>query len=231
MDFERFYDNYWREKGDEVDYNRLKLIIEKVNPKEKVLEVGGHIGLLAEKIQEKGAEVTVTDISKVALKRAEKKGIKKTVQVDLDEEPLPFEDGIFDVVISSSSIEHIFYPKKMIRECSRVLKPRGKFILLVPNIGHWRFRLWLLTGRFPYINNTPTDELHIRFMTVYEAKKMCSEEGLKPEALDGNAGLWVKELYSRFFRLKFVRFFYTILARHYPSIFSRDFILVCRKQK
>ena len=231
MDFERFYDNYWQEKGDEVDYNRLNPIIEKVNPEEAVLEVGGHIGLLAEKIQEKGAEVTVTDISKVALKRAEKRGIKKTVHVDLDEEPLPFEDGIFDVVISNSSIEHIFYPLKMIKECTRVLKTGGRFILSVPNIGHWRFRLWLLFGRFPYLPNTPTDELHIRFMTAYEAKKMCRGEGMIPEALEGDPGLWVKELYPFFLRIKYIRFIYKHLARHYPSLLSRYFILTCRKQK
>jgi len=231
MDLKKFYDKKWRKKGDELDHSKLDLVVEKVSPNGKVLDVGGHIGILAKKIHDRGADVTLTDISRVALERAKKRGIENTVQVDLDEKPLPFEDNSFDTVISCSSIEHIFYPQGMIKESSRVLKPGGKFILLVPNIGHWRFRLWLLMGRFPYIVDTPTDEEHIRFMTVYEAKKMCSIEGLKPEALDGSAGLWVKGLYPVFFRLKYIRFFYTILARHYPSLFSRSFILVCRKQK
>jgi len=231
MDFEKFYDNYWRKKGDDLDHSKLDLVVEKVNPEEKVLDIGGHIGVLAKKIQENGAEVTVTDISKVALERAKKRGIEDVIQVDLDEEPFPFEDNSFDTVISCSSIEHIFHPQKMIKESARVLKAGGKFILLVPNIGHWRFRLWLLMGKFPYIYSAATDEQHIRFMTVYEAKKMCSKEGLKPEALDGSAGLWVKGLYPGFFRLKFIRFFYRILARHYPSLFSRSFIVICRKQK
>ena len=229
MDFEKFYDNLWRKKGDDVDHSKLDLVVEKVSPNGKVLDVGGHIGILAKKIQDRGADVTLTDISRVALERAKKRGIENTVQVDLDEKPLPFEDNSFDTVISCSSIEHIFYPQGMIKESSRVLKPGGKFILLVPNIGHWRFRLWLLMGRFPYIVDTPTDEEHIRFMTVYEAKKMCSIEGLKPEALDGSAGLWVKELYPRIFRAPIIKQIYTKFARKFPSLFARDFILICEK--
>jgi ubiquinone/menaquinone biosynthesis C-methylase UbiE len=229
MDFKDFYDDYWRKKGDEVDYSRLDLVVERINPGEKVLEVGGEIGLLAERIREKGAQVSLTDISKIALSRAGKKGVKETFQVDLDEEPLPFEDNAFDAVVSCSSIEHIFYPQKMIHECARVLKPGGRFMLMAPNIGHWRFRVWLVLGRFPYIKDTPTDELHIRFMTLYEAKKMCSQHGLETELTDGNAGLWSTGLYPSVFRIGYVRSLYKLLARNYPSLFARDFILICRK--
>lgn len=231
MDLEKFYDEYWVKKNDSVDYKRLNLVATKVNPGEKVLEVGGQVGLLAKILQEKGIDITITDISGVALKKAKNRGIRNTIKVDLDVEPLPFEDNTFDVVISSSSIEHVFYPEKMLSECSRVMKQGGKFILLVPNIGHFRFRWWLLRGRFPYILNTPTDELHIRFMTLRDAKAMCSRFNLIPESVDGNSGIWVEKLYPAILRKRYVSAIYNFLARKLPSFFSRDFILICKKKK
>ncbi|MFH1722492.1 MAG: class I SAM-dependent methyltransferase [Candidatus Altiarchaeota archaeon] len=231
MDFERFYDDYWQSKGDEQDDSKLELVASKVGAGKSVLEVGGHIGLLAKKIKDRGANVTLTDISEVALKRARERGISNTVHIDIDKKPLPFDDESFDTVVSNSAIEHVFYPIKTIKECARVLKTGGKFILLVPNIAHWRFRLWLLAGRFPYKKNTPTDELHIRFFTLSEAKRMCKKEGLETICVDGNTGLWSKDLYPWVIRLKYIRLLYRILVRRLPSIFARDIILVFRKKR
>ena len=42
---------------------------------------------------------------------------------------LPFEDGQFDTVICTASIEYLTYPLKIMTEISRVLKPGGKFIV------------------------------------------------------------------------------------------------------
>jgi 2-polyprenyl-3-methyl-5-hydroxy-6-metoxy-1,4-benzoquinol methylase len=66
LDFKKFYDSFWLKKEDEYDPFRLNLVAERVNTNEKVLDIGGHVGWLAEKIQKRGAEVTVTDISKIA---------------------------------------------------------------------------------------------------------------------------------------------------------------------
>ena len=90
----------------------------------------------------------------------------------------PFEDGTFDTVIANSNLEHLFYMHRHVAELSRLVRPGGKFIWLVPNIGHWRYRLWLLFGRFPYIPESPTDEYHIRYMTAYEGRKLLRDAGL-----------------------------------------------------
>ncbi|MFC2162167.1 class I SAM-dependent methyltransferase [Candidatus Altiarchaeota archaeon] len=229
MDLARFYDEYRGKASDDVDEKRLKLITDRVGEGEKVLEIGGHIGLLSAKLMEKGAKVTLTDISHVALDRAIKRGVKDVICVDTDTQALPLEDGAFDVVISCSSMEHVFYPEKMIAEAARVLRKGGRFMLMMPNIGHFRMRLWLLMGRFPILIDTPTDELHIRFMTLYEAKKLCKKHGLKTISTDGNAGLWSKDLYPGFLRMKGVRYFYKKLAGIWPSMFARDFIMVCER--
>lgn len=47
--------------------------------------------------------------------------------------PLPFEDEMFDFVVSFQVIEHIKRDKNLVSEVMRVLRPGGKFIVSTPN--------------------------------------------------------------------------------------------------
>jgi SAM-dependent methyltransferase len=126
-------------------------------------------------------------------------------------------------------IEHRFFPEKSLDECMRVLKPGGKFIVCLPNIAHWLCRWWIVTGRFPYVENSPTDMLHIRFFTVSDVKRLCKERGLQVLEVDGSASLWAKDFYPRWIRSRRLRGLYSKLAHLYPSLFARDFVVVCQK--
>lgn len=48
--------------------------------------------------------------------------------------PLPFEDNTFDVITAFQFIEHIAERKEFLKECLRVLKPGGKFLVTTPNV-------------------------------------------------------------------------------------------------
>jgi methionine biosynthesis protein MetW len=229
MDFVRFYDTYWTQKGERVDRQRLGLLTRHVRPGERVLQVDGGPGWLAEMIAASGASVTLTDLSDVAVARAQARGIDAR-QCDIDAGPLPFAPDTFDVVVSDSQLEHRFDHEHALDEFTRVLRPAGRLILLLPNTAHWRVRWWLLRGRFPYVANTPTDWLHLRFFTLADARLLLATRGFVVEAVDGSASLWVKDLYPAFLRGGLAARFYTRLARRWPSFFARDFILVCRKQ-
>jgi len=228
MNLVEFYDAYWQQADDTFDMERLGLIARHVTAGENVLEVDCGPGVLAKMMQERGAQVTGTDLSIVAVERARAKGIAAQ-QVDVDTEPLPFADASFDTVVSNSMIEHRFLPQRSLDECVRVLKPGGKFIVCLPNIAHWLCRWWIITGRFPYVQNSPTDMLHIRFFTVSEVKKLCRKRGLRVLEVDGSASLWARDFYPRLIRWRPVRYFYSKLAHRYPSLFARDFVVVCRK--
>ena len=229
MNLAEYYDNYWREVGETFDMIRLNLIAERVGPGENVLEVDCGPGVMASLMRDQGAHVTGTDLSAVAVERAQEKGFDVT-QVDLDTETLPFPDESFDTVVSNSAIEHRFFYDRSLYECCRVLRTGGKFILCLPNIAHWRCRLWLLFGRFPYVRNSPTDMTHLRFFTVHDAKALCASRGIEITEVDGSASLWVKGFYPWPLRRPIIRDIYTWLAREWPSLFSRDFVLVGRKR-
>jgi methionine biosynthesis protein MetW len=228
MNLVEFYDAYWRQADDTFDTERLDLIARRVTAGENVLEVDCGPGVLAKMMQERGAQVIGTDLSIVAVERARAKGIVAQ-QVDVDTEPLPFDDASFDTVVSNSMIEHRFFPERSFDECMRVLKPGGRFIVCLPNIAHWLCRCWILTGRFPYVENSPTDMLHIRFFTVPDVKRLCKERGLQVLEVDGSASLWAKDFYPRWIRSRRLRGLYSRLAHFYPSLFARDFVVVCQK--
>lgn len=228
MDFVSYYDRYWERKGDRVDRQRLELLAGYVQVGERVLQVDGGPGWLAEMLQGRGALVTMTDLSNVAVAQAQARGV--TAQTcDIDVGPLPFDDAMFDVVVSDSQLEHRFDPDHALDEITRVLRPEGRLILLLPNTAHWRVRWWLLRGRFPYVANTPTDWLHLRFFTLPDIRAQLAARGFVVTETDGSASLWVKGLYPAFLRRGLAAKVYTRLARRWPGLFARDFIVVARK--
>lgn len=228
MNLSEYYDEYWRVHGDNFDTGRLELIAKRVSPGDDVLEVDCGPGVLAKMMVQRGASVRGTDMSRVAVERAIQKGIP-CQHVDLDDEPLPFADNSFGTVVSNSAIEHRFFSEKSLAECVRVLKPGGRFIICLPNTAHWICRLWLLFGRFPYVRNSPLDATHLRFFTVHEARALCRTFGARVLDTDGYASLWVRGFYPRPFRWRPVAAVYNWLAHIHPSLFARDFVLVCRK--
>jgi methionine biosynthesis protein MetW len=226
VDLRDYYDDHWThvpEGG--VDFTRLQFVIDALEPGERVLDSGCGPGFLAAMLRDHGCDVTCIDVSRVGPERTRARGVENARQVDLDTDPAPFEDGSFDTVIANSNLEHLFYMHRHIGELSRLVRPGGKFIWLVPNIGHWRYRLWLLFGRFPYIPESPTDEYHIRYMTAYEGRKLLRAAGLTQIRLRGHAGTWVRGLYPRLLVNKHTkRFFdppYEALTRFRPSFFAR----------
>ena len=229
MDLEKFYNEYWEKKEDDIDHNRLNLIVKCIESGKKVLEINCGLGILAEKIAKKGADITVTDLSDVALQKARSRGISKGFKIDIDKQQLPINLPRFDIVVSNSMIEHSFFPENTIREGVKVLNDGGHFIILVPNIGHWRFRLSLILGNFPYLQNTPTDILHLRFFTMYSLKKMGEKFGLKVKKVSGNSGLWVNDIYPSFFRITPIKQIYEELTSIYPSLFARDVLIIFQK--
>jgi methionine biosynthesis protein MetW len=225
MDLRDYYDRHWSEieEGD-VDYSRLQLVLDALEPGERVLDSGCGPGFLAALLARNGIDVVGTDVSAVGPELTRARGVDAQ-QIDLDTEQLPFPDGAFDAVVANSNLEHLFYLRRHVRECSRCVRPGGKFIWLVPNIGHWRYRLWLLAGRFPMVDCAPSDEYHIRYVTVHEARKLLRDAGLREVRLRGHAGTWVRTLYPRLLVNRLTKPWfdrlYEPLVRARPSLFAR----------
>ncbi len=228
MDLTRHADEYWRGKDDSVDAERQELLVRLASAAGETLVVDGGPGMLAERLRDAGHRVLMTDVSAHAVERARAKGLEAS-QLDTDDDPLPYDSGRFACVISDSAIEHRFHPQAAVTECARVLAPGGVFILLVPNIAHWRHRLQLLCGRLPEVKDGPTDRCHLRMLALPELRRWVVDAGLQVRSVRGFPSLWVKGLYPAMLRAPLIRGLYRGLCRLRPSLFARDVILVCSK--
>ena len=63
------------------------------------------------------------------------------------EEPLPFDDASFDVVVAAELLEHLRRPDHLVAEIARVLRPGGTIAGSVPNAYRLKNRLRALRGR------------------------------------------------------------------------------------
>ncbi|MEA3336211.1 MAG: methionine biosynthesis protein MetW [Chloroflexota bacterium] len=231
MDFEAFYDDYWQHQGDTFDKRRQRLLLEHIGAGDRVLQVDCGPGVLAARMVQMGADVEGTDLSAEAVRRSRARGIT-THQVNVDSGPLPFSDGSFDVVVTDSQIEHRVDYAHYLDESVRVLRGgNGRLIMCVPNTAHWRVRWWLLRGRFPIVEHTPTDWLHLRFFTLHELRALLKERGVVLEHVGGSASLWVEGLYPNWLRRNTSARVYESLARLRPTLFARDLIIVGRKEQ
>lgn len=120
-------DKIWRKKA----INLLKSI-----PNPKILDVATGTGDLAIEANKRlGCKVVGVDISVEMLKVAEEKinrrGLTEWISVqEGDSENLPFEDHSFDAVMVAFGVRNFENLNKGLSEMCRVLKPKGKMVVL-----------------------------------------------------------------------------------------------------
>lgn len=100
----------------------------------RVLEVGVGLGADHQQFAEAGAELSGIDLTSRAIEHTRNRlalfGLTSNVQVG-DAENLPFGDETFDVVYSWGVIHHSPDTPKAAREILRVLKPGGRFAVMI----------------------------------------------------------------------------------------------------
>ena len=114
------------------------------------------------------------DYSPVAVDLCKQKGYTEVEFVDLDTDPIPFEDNFFDLVILSAVVEHIMSPEQVLKQAYCRLKPGGKVIVLTPNISWIINRFLFLLGRWDHKLMGGTKG-HISYMNQRQLTKILTE--------------------------------------------------------
>ena len=121
----------------------------------KMLEPGCGRGEFLHNFMELGLDVYGVDISIESQNFGHSFPIKVC---DIENEPIPFQDNYFDIVFSKSFIEHLYKPEIFLDEAHRILKPKGKFLTLVPD---WEsnYKIFFddFTHRTPFTINSLED--------------------------------------------------------------------------
>jgi 2-polyprenyl-3-methyl-5-hydroxy-6-metoxy-1,4-benzoquinol methylase len=145
-----------------------------IGTKKSVLDLGCRDGTLTAHYL-KGNTVTGVDVDNNLLKIAAKKGIK-TKHLDL------YQDWNlkqkFDVVVAGEVLEHLYHPEEIIKKASQVLKPRGKFLVSVPNAYIISARSRFLVGQEIPAHFDPT---HINLFSKSKLERLLSNHFKKIE--------------------------------------------------
>jgi 2-polyprenyl-3-methyl-5-hydroxy-6-metoxy-1,4-benzoquinol methylase len=100
-----------------------------------LLDVGCGDGALSWLFSLTGAQVTGVDVLPLALTLARRATAARSAAVQwlgADACTLPFKDDVFDLVVSSDTVEHLAAPWDLLREMARVLKPQGWAVISTP---------------------------------------------------------------------------------------------------
>jgi SAM-dependent methyltransferase len=101
----------------------------------KVLDAGCGEGVLSVMMAKKGAFVTGCDISRPNIENCKKYAKENNVEIEFltsDLEKLPFEEGAFDMVVSSHVLEHLPSFDVGLNEVMRVSKKRA--VIAIPTL-------------------------------------------------------------------------------------------------
>jgi ubiquinone/menaquinone biosynthesis C-methylase UbiE len=150
---------------------------------EHALDLGCGDGRLTAELP--AAAVTAVDVSSVALRRASARLPEAEVVTVMPDEPLPFVDSEFELVLCAETIEHVRDVQLLLSEARRVLRPRGMLAVTTP--AHSRLSaLRLLFSGF----ESGFDPLspHLRFFTRRSLAGLLGAMGFDVQSIKRRRG-------------------------------------------
>jgi SAM-dependent methyltransferase len=87
--------------------------------------------------------------------------------------------NVFDCIICSHVLEHIYSPEILLLKLRNHLKTDGVLIVALPNVLHWKQRLEFLKGNFKYTDGGLMDRTHFRFFDWDTALDLVQSSGFK----------------------------------------------------
>ena len=154
------------------------VITQWIEPGEKVLDLGCGDGELlrhlmdVRQVQGYGVE---NDPDK--LLASVNNGVN-VIQMDLEKGLVGLEDGFFDHVIMSLSLQAMHNTLGILAEMLRVGR---EAVVSFPNFGYWRHRQSILNGRMPVSESLPHQWFNtpnVRFFTIADFDALCEMNGI-----------------------------------------------------
>ena len=162
--------------------NRLdyKVILDLIEPKSRVLDLGcGDGSLLSLLIEKRSCHGTGIEIDEKAIYQCMAKGLTVS-HGNIDRGLEDYSSKRFDYVILNESLQQVLHPETVILEALRVGK---KVIVGIPNFCHVsaRFQIFF-RGKVPVTKELPYewyDTPNLRFLSLKDFRHFCKKEGIR----------------------------------------------------
>jgi len=158
----------------------FKVISDLIEEKSRALDIGcGDGNLMEYLLQNKTKDIRGLEISKEKVQKCLSKGLA-VIEGDAENDLEQFPNKSFDYVILSQTLQAFLNPENVINELLRV---GSRAIVTIPNFGHWKVRIDLLTkGTMPVTKNLPnewfnTPNLHM--CTILDFYNFCKNRNIK----------------------------------------------------
>ncbi|MBD2292365.1 class I SAM-dependent methyltransferase [Anabaena sphaerica FACHB-251] len=156
----------------------LSILSEKSQPGAKILDLGCGNGSLSNVICQHGYEVVGMEESPSGVAIANNNFPNcRFIQGSIYDSSPPELENAFDVVISVEVIEHLFYPKELVKLARKFLKPGGYLILTTPYHGYLKNLALALSGKMDNHFTVLWDGGHIKFFSVKTLTQLLESEG------------------------------------------------------
>jgi methionine biosynthesis protein MetW len=156
----------------------FEVIASWVQPGETVLDLGCGDGALLELLQtERGARGWGIELDPDNVIAAIGRGIN-VIQSNLEEGLSGFENGAFDHVVLSRTLQTVRHTEGILAEMLRVGR---EAVVSFPNFAYWKNRDAVMAGRMPVSDDLPYqwyDTPNVRFFTIADFEDLCAKMGI-----------------------------------------------------
>ncbi len=158
-----------------VERADFDLIASWVKPNERVLDLGcGDGSLLKRLIEERGAFGYGIEREEAGVLAAIAQGIN-VIQGDLEQGLAGFDDGTFNHVVLSRTLQTVRHTERLLTEMLRVGR---EAVVSFPNFAYWKNRVAVMNGRMPVSEDLPYewfDTPNLRFFTLLDFEALCAK--------------------------------------------------------
>lgn len=156
-----------------------KIINSWVPENSKVIDFGcGDGSLLKELFENKQVLGYGVEINDIKIEKCIEKGIP-VIKLDIDKGLNDFMSSNFDLSIMARSIQCLKNPDLAL---NRMLKLSKRCVVTLPNLGYWRCRINLASGKMPITPELPsswyeTENIHL--CTIKDFENLCLKENIR----------------------------------------------------
>jgi SAM-dependent methyltransferase len=185
-----FYEGVWAGMPPDPDpwawRRRRALLLRDVNAGERVLDLGCGAGRFVAALRDAGADPVGVELAEAALQRARRNVPGADLRLVAPGGSLPLGHGEVDLVWCSEVLEHVPDTIAFLTEVRRVLRPRGRLLVTVPDHGRVKRTLLALTHYDAHYD--PLGE-HVRFYTRRSLTRALQATGFEDVLLSPLGGL------------------------------------------